>query len=409
MIESRAIALLPIRRRRRLAWGSVGAGTVGLASLVAVDAWSPVWSVAGLVSTILVLSGAFALWTLDRDPGKPLGNPGTIRLAQDGLVVEHAGQATTLPAARIEGGYIEGGPAGAILVLQLTEGHLLTASIAWRQRVDAEALMGRLGADRQTVTVRLVPAGKPARRQLGCALIAFAVLGVPLMGAVLSLIGQAFRQPALLPDHFVLLLLFGGWLAVSFVMLRAVTPTALVVGGDGVVIRRLPFPKRFVAYHQLDDVTVDEDRLRLRVDDETITIRSQSGVAARAVAERIGRQKYLQLKAPGGELGVLRRGNQNWETWRANLRELLGEDRGYRVRSVTPEELLQIVEDPFAHPEQRVGAALAVADVSAKARARIESAAEETALTGLRVALAQAATGQLDSDALERAIEQFHE
>jgi len=64
-----------------------------------------------------------------------------------------------------------------------------------------------------------------------------------------------------------------------------------------------------------------------------------------------------------------------------------------------------VLESTAAPRERRIGAALALRAAShPEARARIRAAAETSADEDLRVALEQAAKGEMDEQALERAL-----
>ncbi|HTN88222.1 MAG TPA: hypothetical protein VL242_31295, partial [Sorangium sp.] len=92
--------------------------------------------------------------------------------------------------------------------------------------------------------------------------------------------------------------------------------------------------------------------------------------------------------------------------WRAALRRLVSESGAdYRTAKLTREQALAVLEDGAAPAELRIGAALALSawrDGQTVERLRI--AAEGCASRDVRLALEQAAEGDMDDWMLERAL-----
>ena len=94
--------------------------------------------------------------------------------------------------------------------------------------------------------------------------------------------------------------------------------------------------------------------------------------------------------------------------WR---RDLMGMMRGgFRDGALTREELADVLDDPGAEIEHRVGAALALQAVDGeRARVRIKAVAEQCAAPKLRVALDLAAGGDESLAELEQVLEEARE
>ena len=92
---------------------------------------------------------------------------------------------------------------------------------------------------------------------------------------------------------------------------------------------------------------------------------------------------------------LLERRSEPLPEWRKRIRQLaLG---GYRERAVSPEDFGAVLDSASATPEQRIGAALALADSGAPDyRDRVRVAADRCAEPKLRVALERVSTGEID-------------
>jgi hypothetical protein len=190
---------------------------------------------------------------------------------------------------------------------------------------------------------------------------------------------------------------------------RLFGPAHLVIGADGVVIRRL-FRDRFVPHARIAAVKVAAQRVELRLDDgSTVRAKARHLTPEEQVelSTRLedARRAWLAGTADQAALARLDRRGRAPAAWRDALRALLGEASGYREGSLSREDLLRVVESPAAPVERRLGAAMALsADGACEDRARIRVAAEACANPRVRIALAQAASGEIDEAALEEAL-----
>jgi hypothetical protein len=191
---------------------------------------------------------------------------------------------------------------------------------------------------------------------------------------------------------------------------RATQPTEAVIGADGVTIRSYGW-KRFIPLHRIERIRGDERSLeiflhggksrRITTYTEFSPERIEELAEAVAEAQKAGRQAPPR---PGPSPHLERRG-RTIDAWRRDLRALTSEGRDYRRASLSAGDLAAVLEDVEAPTEQRIGAALALAEAGdTGARPRIRIAADASANEALRVALASLAEGEGDEQALEEAL-----
>jgi hypothetical protein len=176
---------------------------------------------------------------------------------------------------------------------------------------------------------------------------------------------------------------------------------AVVVGADGVAITRR-LGRRFFAFHDVGSLQIDGDevvigltngeKVRLMVDDAA----ALHG-ALRAALSRFTRSHTAAV----AELAL--EDEADVESWLARVRRLLSQSVEYRGSAVTPDVLERVAKDPTAGPDQRIGAALALAGDDAR-RVRIRVAVEEMANEDLAEAMDAALEGELSEDAARRVV-----
>ena len=193
---------------------------------------------------------------------------------------------------------------------------------------------------------------------------------------------------------------------------RLVGPAEVIVGADGVLVRQ-GSAARFVPFHRvakvdiapaapggpvifrLTDGSAVEARARWMSDDDREALAARISDARRAWAEG---------EAGEGALARVERRGRSAAAWREAMREVTAAD-GYRESGVTREALVEVVESPSVTVERRMGAALALSGTDDdELRHRVRIAAEACADERVRVALALAADGALDDDAMEEAL-----
>jgi hypothetical protein len=175
------------------------------------------------------------------------------------------------------------------------------------------------------------------------------------------------------------------------------------VGDDGLRLTGL-FLERFIPYDEMESIVPRARTGFVEValrDGRTIRFRvANPRELCLAVRERTRRLERREHSQP---VASFRGARSSLRDWIARARGVLV--GGYRSSSATPEELLRLVEDPRAEPEQRIGAALALSESAEPVRLRIADAAAATARPHLADAIAQVVAGEVDEGLLRRALE----
>jgi hypothetical protein len=355
-------------------------------------------TIAGLSAMMSLLAPAVALVALVMRHWF-LYLPGALAVKRDDLVITRGDRKRRISLARVAEGSLS--PRRREIQLRLTSGDLVRARV---DRVeDGQRLLEAAGLDasRRTLEMRL---GETT----------FLDIVTVLLGVPAAWIGCIYVVEEMLRIREA-----PGWLAtVAMIALvraavravrRVFGPARLVIGADGVVVRGR-FRDRFVPHARIAAVEVAAQRIELRLDD---------GSTVRAKARHLTQEEQVELStrledarrafragaADQAALARLDRRGRAPAAWRDALRALLVDASGYREGSLSREDLLRVVESPAAPVERRIGAAVALsADGAPEDRARIRVAAEACANPRVRVALAQAASGEVEEAALEEAI-----
>jgi len=206
----------------------------------------------------------------------------------------------------------------------------------------------------------------------------------------------------------VMLPVLGLTAAVTVLMLRPVDSLEVLVGADGVTVRG-EIEDRFVRYADLAGVEAGPREVTLRLrDGRSIGLRGPALGAwqRRALAARLrdALAAHQPTTATERTRALLTRGERPFEAWRDGLREGLRHEAVYRRQALERDDLVSVVGDPAAPPEQRVAAALALtgADDEGGVRAKVRVAADATASDALRRAFERVLDDALDERAWQR-------
>lgn len=134
-------------------------------------------------------------------------------------------------------------------------------------------------------------------------------------------------------------------------------------------------------------------------------------VRRREVAARIeeAMANYAHRRSEDLRLADLEQGSLDEASWRDRLRTLATSTDDYRRAQLGPDGLLRVVEDPGAAPRQRIAAAYALSQGDDPPTHRIRVGAQSCADDDLRIALENAAEGQLDMARMQRSSQRFGE
>ncbi|AUX25033.1 hypothetical protein SOCEGT47_055750 [Sorangium cellulosum] len=324
------------------------------------------------------------------------------------LSIEHSGDRSSFPLASLTSARLSS--SGGEVALRTDDGDIIRVRLD--EPGDAERLLGAIatGRARGTWSARLYDAPLPLGRRL---FVGVAALVTLVCWAVIDL------------DVAISLGVVTGvaaW-ALAALLREGSGRRVLVVGHDGVSIRS-DGGERFISFRSIErvDETCLGVELVLRGGEEVaLTIvppqllRDPTETGLSMVLAEWRREHLLGLlrkrigrddPEAGGAGALLERRGRPAPAWRAALRCLMAEaGADYRTAKLTREQALAVLEDGGAPAELRIGAALALSSARDRATAeRLRIAAEGCASCDVRIALEQAADGEVDEGTLDRAL-----
>lgn len=387
-----------------LAWAMVAGAIVLPVVALLVHAeqgafWNVVFLAAGTFVAAVAISASFRG---DSVAGRRHQGPtGVVDVAASSLRI---GEVTIGAADVIEGFREEYGARHQVLLQLARE----TWAIEVRDAVDADAILDAVGVGQfqRAVTLQI---GAVTSRAARAAIAIFAAIGalfaipltllfcLALAGVVVGVTG--WDVAAALISFAFMALAWGVFLGAS----RLLGVRRLRVGRDGVAVKLGLAPAAFVPFRGME---VGRDGRVLRMVAGVAKARlPTTGVAeATALAKRIEQAKAAYESRSAMRAELLARQGRPLDAWRDAIRRLVTVD-GYRD-GLARDDLLSIVEDPSALPDERVAAASALSAVpdEPRVRARLSAAIATTVDPKLRVALERAVDGVIDEDALDAAI-----
>ena len=274
-----------------------------------------------------------------------------------------------------------------------------------------------LAADgpRVTASFHVVVGGMSRRWQW---VIPYIALGVILLGAVVAwtVLGAPTLRHLVAHNRLAFLLVGGGayvaFLAIGVVR-AATSGVRLVVGADGVLLRRRFRRSVFRGYHEIVDVRRDDRDVVLALGSGDVThevVRfglPDGDLQVTTLLARIAdtRARFQDSEASSDLANVLARGDRDVHAWNVALQALMTQAPTYRTQPVPLERLWCVLEDPKQPATARAGAAVALRgrlDEEAKVRLRVATAA--CASAELRGAFIAAAEEDADDERVERAL-----
>lgn len=347
------------------------------------------WGLGLLVSTLAVVVAV----TTSTHPAKGYVIdllPGAIRIRQTTRWYRRLQRARTITAESIESGYLA---TPSQLVLRLQSGRTVTAELA----SDGAGLVLdhlRLALDRRAVSVPLSGAFDPAAWLEAIILLAAVGVAVALRNSPHPVIG---------------LLLLGAATALASMAAfsRRLRPR-VVVGLDGVrVVGTLH--SRFVPYQIIESVTRPGGRggriiLGTSAGNLVLSCIDTQEREIATLVSRIEEGRGMAARARSPSLDLLDRKGRSIDDWHAALSELARAEAGFRGAALCEDDLDEVLADPGAPLERRLGAALALRSRSSEARTRIRVAAATSVERRVRVALEAAAAEEIHDRVIERAL-----
>ncbi|MFO0555061.1 MAG: hypothetical protein U0271_42180 [Polyangiaceae bacterium] len=186
--------------------------------------------------------------------------------------------------------------------------------------------------------------------------------------------------------------------ALNFVL----APARVMVGADGVSIED-QFQRRFIPYSDIANVETKTGRLLFHRRSGRAVVATVIGVDPRPVAALVATVNAHARAALAGS-AVLPVATADAKVWREAIRKRIGES-GYRDQVLTREALDAALTGPASSREQRVAAALALAEGGEeRARVRIRVAAATVADERTRAILERVAEDEADDAYLNAAL-----
>ncbi|WP_437294821.1 hypothetical protein [Sorangium sp. So ce426] len=395
-------------------------GSVVIASLV--GTFAAPWGLAALgmekASLVAALIGlgsyfvsALSFAGADRGPGERRLRDGRVKIEGERLLIAEGAKESSLPLARLAGGWTERTPNGHAAVLSFSDGRV--AAVEQASEEEAIDLLSRAGAGAQARAVRMrtYREDSSGRKIAGCLLAVFVLILAPGALVLLILLFTAIERWSFAPLAPMVVAMGGlaPLLGVAAWLWSKVTPSWVHIGTDGVMLKSA-FRRRFLPHRAIVQVAHTQGgvggayhfvKIALR-HGESIAVPAASSAEATALIERIqAAQAAVAMQDRARLLEVIARNGRPLAEWKRALGSLVART-GYRTAGNDLEEVLRIVEDGSAPPEQRVAAALAARPHGGAAvERRIRVAAEASAEPTLRLALEKVSAGEDEDDLLE--------
>jgi hypothetical protein len=410
-VESPSVSVVARRRDAWVARFAVVGGWVVFQGLLSTSTET---MAAGCWGTVLAFSAlALLVGSFRGDPTVGVirhGKKGVATVEGGALRVESGGHTRTIAVERITSGWTDGSVGGERVVLETRDGAVISIEVV--SAAAAHALLQALGLapEQRAVAMRVgVSPSRGARFLSALVGLICSVIAVPsaLVAAVTvwAAVFQGDQAHAGLVPAVMMAGIFGAGAWLCFGQLIA---TTVRIGTDGVSLQRLG-RRRFIPRAELVSVGVSAGTLVLaRRGRDPIAVQT-SGADEAVTLERRVREALAAhpAAAPAEALTALDRSGRPVDEWRHAVQALLGAGAGYRRAAIEADALLGVVEDGAARPERRVAAAVALAaQADAGARRRVRVAAEACVSAKLRIAITQAADGEIDEDALAAAEEE---
>ena len=395
-------------------------GVLVLASLAAMSATplalatlglSAAWGLAALPAVGGYFWSALSLAGTDRGPGERRLADGSAKIEGGRLLITEGQKVTGLPLSRLAGGWTERTPKGHAAVLSFSDGRVVAIEEASEE--EAVDFLSRAGAGAQARAVRMrgYREDSSGRKIAGFLLASFALLLLPAVGLLLFVLVMALAEWSVggLFGLVVLAGVFAPFMAAAAWLWSKVTPTWVHIGTDGVMVKSA-FSRRFFPHRAIVQATVTQGgvagayhfvEISLR-DGRSITVPAAGAAEAMALIERIQAAQGVAMTQDRARLlEVISRNGRPLAEWKKALESLVART-GYRTAGNDLEEVMRIVEDGAAPPEQRVAAALAARPHGGEAvETRIRVAAEASVEPELRLALERVSAGEDEDDLLE--------
>jgi hypothetical protein len=309
--------------------------------------------------------------------------------------------------SRLRSGFLRKLPDGSLAVRVVGRYLYDALDVQVQGEQEGRAMLRALKLDRThaTAVFRIIEGGM--RAAMGLAILGGALFCLGFLGLWLALARGA--GPTVLGT-------FGVELAISFLCAVAFVlrgQTKVVVGSDGLLMKRSLGGSQYLPYSEVASAAIDESdvvlrlrsgqKMRLGLGHKRVLGQEHAGDALVMAIEDARAASAAQ--GPTQHAALVARGDRTIGEWLAALGKLTDAARAsYRQAMLPRAQLWRIVEDVSSPPGTRAGAAVVLrSQLNDGDRARLRIAAEACASPNLRRAL-EAAAQEEDEAALEHAL-----
>ena len=399
----RLVRRLNLRLPKRL-W-QAGLGLFGLSiatslAMVVAPHWRPaIHSIVGAM-----LYGGFAAWAgaaAFRMFGERTTEAADVCIQGDKLLLRDGGRETELPLSTLVDGFVVpalpsfGQRADQLQAQTATRPEVVLRTKTGRQwRISMNTVeeaweflaMTGLQAEKRKIRVKRRKSGTVILSQL------LSVLALPLPVAAVVLVLGGVKQAAGIALFPIV------WGLIWWRILRALQPSDLEIGADGIAWKRR-WRRHYIPYRDIRSVQVVGDSILIETDSakHEIALGPIPFSDRRMAATRI---RYL-MRQSRGELPQLGRQGREYGQWVEGLKRALSES--FRQAHIPKVRVEATLNDPQAPEDQRLGAAIALFQSDPEAARRLaREAAEGCANEDLAAALQAFADDELDAATAER-------
>jgi hypothetical protein len=326
--------------------------------------------------------------------------PALLRVEDGALVVRRRKREERHPADSVLAGLLTRHG----IELHLADGRVLRIEMPF---ADAEATLEALalGPEHRRATLALGAEGR--RLAAGCIALPVGLVIVPFLGRFLEALIPG------LPDLVPGILIFCVPFLLPWLARHLTAPADLVIGTDGLVLRRGGRPRHIPLESILSAEAAHGDLVLVLAPRaggaKREILRLPAGNADRAwgAAERILVAKRIAAQPGAAPIPELDPAGRPLPAWREALSRLRRGEGEYRRAQVREEDLLAVLQDGQAPAKLRIGAALALCEGAAatEARTKVRIAAGTCADEELRAALEAAAEEEIAEGAIRRVVE----
>lgn len=386
-LESRRIAIVPRARAHQL-------GVLSVALVIALFLFAPFAQHLGAPFGLAVLLAPLLSYLAMRAARGDAADAGSLEILDGTIEVRHGPVREGFSFDDIDGAVIREAVASH-LEIGLRNGDVISVELS--DVTEGNAIIRRL----TSLGLMRRQALRMTKPYLSWAPLSTSA-GLILFGLVLAT-NLATRFVG--PSPLFRVVLFAGVVVWTWVIVHRRASPGVTIARDGLTIARA-FSARFIPWAAILRTELVHGLVVLRLRDGhliELTADERSPMTLAVLIDRgLARSRGSNVDAA---TAALERDGRSIEAWRTSLLELT-DDRGdtaYRAAQLSRATLEDVLDDPAAPAERRIGAALGLRAIDPQCATRVRLAAESCANEHLRLALEKVAEDELDVGAVEDA------